>query len=185
MLFRLLSTFCCTLFLTACVSSGFEANYQPVLDYGENSFGGIEKCNIPQVEKLMPESFGESLKQVQERTIAKGYVLVGRAYWKSTSHESNEDALEQGKKVGACLVLWRQEDAGIIHTTETVSDYIPAKTITVKSSGTHGHDKTVVTEDARYEYHEVPVSKQQYEYVGLFFAKKRKEYLQAPDTKRQ
>ncbi len=160
--FVLLSSF---ILLSGC-ASGFEQNYHPVLPSG--NIAPLKPCAIPKVEKMRPHADADEVK-AKMRT--RGYVLIGEAQWESISDESNETALEQGQKVGACLVLWRRLDAGIMHTTRTVSDYHPAYTKTIKVRGKHGTETKTIEVPAQTTYHDEPVDYQRYDYMGLFFAK--------------
>ncbi len=153
-------------FLWGC-ASGFEQNYHPVQNPIATSIP-LKRCATPKVEKLGPHA---NIKGIKESMLADGYVLIGEARWESINEESNETAMEQGQKVGACLVLWRRADAGILHTTRTVTDYTPAHTTTVKVKNKHGHSTKTIDVPAKTTYHEEPVDYQRYEYMGLFFAK--------------
>ncbi len=166
-----------TFFLVACGPSGFEKNYVPELDYTGGAQGNLEKCSIPRVVRV-PVS--ENIAGLKERASREGYALIGQSQWKSTYEESNEEALEQGKKVGACLVYWQRVDAGFIQTTRLETEHIPAQTTTIERDGI---TETVIIEPSRTENIEVPVTLKQYDYFALFFLKKRAENAQTTATK--
>ncbi len=162
--------FCCVLcvsVLTGC-GSGFESHYKPVsfYDYGSPEFGPA--CPNPRVEALPLHVDFETIQKTQR---AKGYVLIGQAKWKSTQHESDDSALEQAQHVGACLVLWSKADAGTVQSTQRVTEYIPARTMKVINNTKDGKEEKHIEIPAERIYKDVPVTYQQYEYIGLFFAK--------------
>ncbi len=156
----------CCMLLAAC-GTGFENNYQPVLERPVTQ-APLQVCAKTQVEKLSPYA---DIHQVQKDMEAKGYVLIGKAQWESTSNESSDTALEQGEKVGACLVLWRKIDAGVTHTTRTVSHYTPPRQKTIVVEGSQGKETRVITIPGHTDYYQEPVIYQRYDYLGLFFAK--------------
>ncbi len=165
---------CFSFFLGACGPSGFEKNYIPELDYGASGQGSLEKCISPRVVRV-PAS--ETLNSLKERATRDGYVLIGQAQWKSTYAESEDEALKQGKKVGACFVYWQRVDAGFIKTTRMETEHIPARETTIIQNGI---EQTVILEPSRTEYTEVPVTLKQYDYLALFFLKKRENSTQTP-----
>ncbi len=152
----------CCMLLAAC-SSGFENNYQPVLER-PMAQAPLQVCTKTQVEKLSPYT---NIDEARKSMEAKGYVLIGKAQWEGTSEESSSTALEQGEKVGACLVLWRKIDAGVTHTTRTMSHYTPPRQKTVEVEG----ETKIITIPGHTDYYEEPVTYQRYDYLGLFFGK--------------
>ncbi len=156
---------CCLICLSGC-ASGFEQNYQPEERYAPGV--NIQTCMTPRVEKMSPY---EHFDDVNARMQAKGYILMGRSEWESTFDENKDTAFEQGQKVGACVVLWRRVDAGTVHSTRTVSHFIPATTTTVTVAGKYGPETRTVEVPGRTESREEPVTYQRYDFLGLFFGK--------------
>ncbi len=153
-------------FLTGC-ASGFEENYQPV-HANEMGSAAIQPCLSTKVEKM---PLHESIDEAKARMAEQGYILIGEAQWESTMDESAQSARDQGKKVGACVVLWRRVEAGLVHTTQTVTEHIPGYSTTVTVKGSHGNERKTIDVAGRTVYHEEPVVYQRYDFLGLFFGK--------------
>ncbi len=150
-------------------ASGFETHYTPVSGSTMMTSTNVQTCPTPKVEKFPAHM---SADVIEKQAYERGYVLIGKAHWKSTVDESDDNALLQGQKVGACFVAWRRADAGVIHTTRTVSEYTPPQQKKVTTYTRDGRKEVKVVEvPGETRYREVPVSYQQYDFIGLFFGK--------------
>ncbi len=151
----LLST---TLLLMACTKNNIQTNYQSTQELTNK----IQKCTTP---KIVHISATENLEQAQKEL--QGYVFIGKAMWTDKGTESNNHALEQGKNVGACLVLWQKKHVGTIHTKKRISRpySTKARLFTID---------TLLSDSSApfFNYEEVPVTYQYLRHTVLFFAKK-------------
>ncbi len=156
----------CSLGLLSACASGFETHYKPASPL-DTPMASYETCYDTKVERISPYDRAD---KVIEDMKSKGYVLIGQAKWESIGEESNQTALDQGRKVGACIVLWSRLEAGVEHSTRTVSNYTPARKEKVVIDG----KEHTIEIPAKTTYHQEPYDYKRYEFRGYFFAKMKK-----------
>ncbi len=150
--------------LTACAPAvnDFSKNYQAAKTVQNES--SVQKCPVPKLVLAPPNAV---LTQEQEKIMEQGYVLMGQSEWTSKKDESGEKAIEQGKKVGACLVLWNKKFVGTIHTKKRINKASPFR------SGFFGDGSPVLSVPDPFNYEDVPVSYNYIRHTVLFFAKQK------------
>lgn len=84
---------------TGCVTNKFTEYYEIYNALGESH----STCASPVVEKR------SSLEGIQYEMFEKGYDLMGISYFGGSEGYGANQAFEQGKKVGACVVVWNAE----------------------------------------------------------------------------
>ncbi len=166
------------LFLTSCAPSGFEKNYRgasltPSQDAAvqytavQNSAIqniGMQSCTEPIVETLPP-----AMTLAQAQHSKPDYILLGQAQWTSNTLEDASHALAQGRKVGACLVLWRRLYKGTVHSVVREARISPWQSRFAGSGGINGNPPLLPDS---FDYIEKPISNAYYSYLALFFVKK-------------
>ncbi len=146
--------------LLACTPNNFQKNYQVVQSISNNS--SIQTCNVPRIV-VVPVDV--NIEQTQNEL--QGYELIGKSTWTDKIAQSNNHAMEQGKRVGACLVLWQKKYVGTIHTKERIPTLNPTQPQLFTL------DYLLAGSPAPLDnYEEVPVSYKYFRHTALFFAKK-------------
>ncbi len=156
------------LLLTGCAASGFQEHYKPVAVQSTTNDYAVHTCPPPHEPQVQKITFAFNVQEHIARMFQKGYTLIGEAHWEGRDWESLDEALEQGKAVNACFVLWGKKHTGEKLETVAVQNYIPSES------------KTIIRDDgeteeiyipSHYETDYVPEMVSYYQYVGLFFAK--------------
>ncbi len=145
-------------FLMACQKNNFPLNYYPAQGLDSTT---IQSCHEPKIEYV---DVNGTLDELQ--TSLQGYVFIGKAQWTDKKAIHADHAVEQGKKVGACLILWQKKYVGTIHTKKRVPKISPFQ------SGFFSSDGSMFNFPDTFNYEEVPVSYRYIRNTVLFFAKK-------------
>ncbi len=153
--------------LVGCMEGGFSEHYTPVMMPSEVN---VARCTgDPRVQRFPRGSDREIIQMMTE----KGYVLIGEASWTGPAYEDDSSALSQGKKVGACLVVWGRAEVGQRLVTRSVDVHVPAETVIVRERHRGGRtvEKTI-EKPSHYETQYVQETVTDYSYKGMFFAQR-------------
>jgi Trypsin-like serine proteases, typically periplasmic, contain C-terminal PDZ domain len=130
----------------------FEENYRP---YGISGVPG-DTCLVPRKEALP----AGDLDRIKYDLWTRGYETVGFSSFKGHYRVRYEDdAMEYGRTIGACLVLFGYAQTHVIHDTELETRRIETRT--------KGSKKTQVTEITE----RVPVTTDGYTFTAVYAIK--------------
>ena len=127
-----------TLLLSIALLSGCATNY--VSQYYRDHTAGVPKDQVDQ--RLMPYSgvtkiFSTNDHQRDGAVLAqRGYVMVGESGFEGGVSVTDAQLMEQGKKVGADIVLYSSKYQGSSQTAVPFMQYHPGQNSTTYSSGT-------------------------------------------------
>ncbi|WP_235595623.1 hypothetical protein [Pseudomonas syringae] len=89
--------------MTGC-ASGYKEFYTPSSGATPEEISANRASTPPATPLVERSAFGDA-DQIVDRYAKRGYVIIGESHFNSGERVSEEDALEQGKAVGADLVL--------------------------------------------------------------------------------
>ena len=167
-----------SLMLTAC-ASGYKQFYVQAPAGTPDQIASRRASPPPQTPALERASFGDS-KAIYEAYAKRGYIVVGTSMFNSGSNESERGAVDQGKAVGADLVLifypkyTGSVTSSVPLTTPTTSTSYSSGSATVYGYGgpvTAYGNSTTTTYGSSTTY--VPVTVNRSDYGAVYFVKMR------------
>lgn len=160
-------------------SSGYKAFYQTIPGATPEAIAAIRAGSPPATPELRRVAPGDPA-QMALALRQKGYEIIGYSSFNSGSSESEKGAIEQGKKVGADLVV-------IVNPiyTGTVTSSVPITTPTMQTSYTTGSataygaggtvnaygSSTTTTHGSQTNY--IPISVNRHDYSAAFLVRQR------------
>lgn len=131
-IFRTASVVLGCVLLTSCASSGYKAFYTPAEGATPEEIARLRAAPPPETPKL-ERSAPVSADQILSAYAQRGYALIGYSMFNSGARESEVSALEQGRLVGADIVLVLNPSY-----TGSVTTVVPITTPTSTTSYTTG-----------------------------------------------
>lgn len=165
--------------LSAC-ASGYSQFYRPAQGATPEAVAAnraMPPPDRPMVERSAPPSSPEKLLDAYAK---RGYVLVGTSFFNSGSNESEDAAVEQGRKVGADLVLilnprytgssttalpFTTPTTSTSYSSGTATAYGPSGPVSAVASG------TTTTYGTQTTY--IPITVHRMDYGAAYFVKQR------------
>ncbi|MCL1981359.1 MAG: PDZ domain-containing protein [Proteobacteria bacterium] len=161
--------------LTGCAGNAFTNFYTGKTLEQVQAAGGIQTCQSPEIRSMPP---GEP-KDVGNRMYTEGFRPIGTSAWEGPGNQGNDEALAQGKNVGACLVLWKADYSHTRQESIPITTYTPGGTSTTihtgnvysgSSTGSYsGISTTYNPGTASTQY--IPYSVNRYNYLAVYFAR--------------
>lgn len=161
--------------LGGCARNGFTTFYTGQAFKQVQASGVMETCQSPEVRALplrSPQDIGNMM-------YSNGFVPIGTSAWEGPASEGDAEALIQGKKVGACLVLWKADYSHTRQGSMPMSVYTPGGTSTTMHSGTvysggasgmySGTSTTYNQGTVSTQY--IPYSVNRYDYLAVYFVR--------------
>ncbi len=169
--------FALALMCVSCAPNGFHEYYRGLDRASAMLRPGMSVCETPLVD-TMPNL---NLHDLELKMYESGYGLLGSAAWAGTARETDADALDQGKEIGACLVLWSADFSHVESGVSAVPVYVPGPTVAsyrkAYYNGRPYYYRSFYTYPGYTYYDSVPYSVRVFNYTGAFFARLRPEPL--------
>ncbi len=158
-------------FLLSGCANGFSKYYNGATAEQIRAVPGATPCQTPVVAALPGDDAGE----IKRKLFEEGYNVIGYSHFTSGMGENSDHALAQGKKLGACLVLYGARHS---HTSSGAVPIITPTTSTTTHSGSIsgagapiGYSGTSTTYGSTTTM--MPYSVNVYEYLAVYAVKTR------------
>ena len=163
--------------LVGCATDGYRQFYTPLPGVTPQKIAemrGGQPVSDPQVTHLA----GRFDENVQREYMKKGYQLIGYSSFTSGHRQDDDDAVDQGKKLGADLVvLVEPEYAGSVTTSVPFTTPTATTSYTTGSATAYGTggsavaygNSTTTTYGTNTTY--VPMTVNRYQYAALYLVK--------------
>ncbi|MCF8987078.1 PDZ domain-containing protein [Pseudomonas syringae] len=164
--------------ITGC-ASGYKEFYTPSSGATPEEISANRASTPPATPLVERSAFGDA-DQIVDRYAKRGYVIIGESHFNSGERVSEEDALEQGKAVGADLVLvYLPKYTGSITSSMPITTPTTSTSFTSGSANAYGPggpvtaygNATTTTYGSTTTY--VPITVNRSDYGAIYFVKGR------------
>ena len=132
-------------------------------------------CQSPEVGTL-PSGSPEI---ISNRMYTEGFGPIGTSAWEGPGNQGNDEAIEQGKNVGACIVLWKADYSHTRQESIPITTYTPGGTSTsIHSGNVYSGGSTGMYSGTSTTYHPgtastqyVPYSVNHYNYLAVYWVR--------------
>ncbi|MEE5127614.1 PDZ domain-containing protein [Pseudomonas alliivorans] len=160
-------------------ASGYKEFYIPSSGATPEEISANRASTPPTTPLIERSAFGDS-DQIVDRYARRGYVIIGESRFNSGERVSEEDALEQGKAVGADMVLvYLPKHTGSITSSMPITTPTTSTSFTSGSANAYGPggpvtaygNATTTTYGSTTTY--VPITVNRSDYGAVYFVKGR------------
>jgi len=160
---------------TGCATNGFQQFYKGRDAAQIMASSDMETCSTPSIYALP----AENLITITNTMFTEGFYLVGESEWNGPASEGDREAIEHGKNIGACVVLWKADYSDTTQSSMNTTMYVPGGTTTTTHSGSiysggtrSSYIGTSTTQNpGTITTQSIPYSIRRYNYRALYFAR--------------